>query len=111
LHYTIGTKIRPSMVKELEEFNVADVNVHDNPPPFEPEMVRGMYSLQHDPDWMTRMYGSGLKKSLLRGVHRGSTSEERGTSFVPSISRSVDFGRVPGGLIKSPEEGQDARSY
>ncbi len=108
LHYTIGTKIRPSMVKELEEFNVADVNVHDNPPPFEPEMVRGMYSLQHDPDWMTRMYGSGLKKSLLRGVHRGSTSEERGTSFVPSISRSVDFGRVPGGLIKSPEEGQDA---
>ena len=111
LHYTIGTKIRPSMVKELEEFNVADVNVHDNPPPFEPEMVRGMYSLQHDPDWMTRMYGSGLKKSLLRGVHRGSTSEERGTSFVPSISRSVDFGRVPGGLIKSPEEGQDVRSY
>ena len=111
LHYTIGTKIRPSMVKELEEFNVADVNVHDNPPPFEPQMVRAMNSIQLDPDCMPRMYGSGLKKSLLRGVHRGSTSEERGTSFVPSISRSVDFGRVPGGLIKSPEEGQDVRSY
>ena len=111
LHYTIGTKIRPSMVKELEEFNVGDVNVHENPPPFQPEMIRGMYSMQHDPDWMTRMYGSGLKKSFLSGVHRGAVSEERGTSFVPSISRSVDFGRVPGGLVKAPEEGQDARTY
>lgn len=108
LHYTIGTKVRPSMLTDLAEFGVDHVDVHDEPPPFEPEMVRGMYSLQHDPDWMTRMYGSGLKKSLLEGARRGAVSEERGTSFVPSISRSVDFGRIPGGLVKSPEEGQDA---
>ena len=107
LHYTIGTKIRPSMLDNLKEFGVEDLNVHDDPPPFEPEMVRGMYSLQHDPDWMTRMYGSGLKKSLLEGARRGSVSESRGTSFVPSISRSVDFGKVPGGLVTSPEEGYD----
>jgi hypothetical protein len=107
LHYTIGTKIRPSMLKDLNEFGVTELNVHADPPPFQPEMIRGMYSVQHDPDWMTRMYGSGLKKSLLEGVHRGAVSEERGTSFVPSVARSVDFGRVPGGLVKSPEEGQD----
>jgi|TARA_R110000824_G_scaffold82768_7_gene207441 DNA-directed RNA polymerase subunit beta' len=107
LHYTIGTKIRPSMLDNLKEFGVEDLNVHDDPPPFEPEMIRGMYSLQHDPDWMTRMYGSGLKKSLLEGARRGSVSESRGTSFVPSISRSVDFGKVPGGLVTSPEEGYD----
>jgi hypothetical protein len=107
LHYTIGTKIRPSMLKDLNEFGVTELNVHADPPPFQPEMIRGMYSVQHDPDWMTRMYGSGLKKSLLGGVHRGAVSEERGTSFVPSVARSVDFGRVPGGLVKSPEEGQD----
>jgi hypothetical protein len=107
LHYTIGTKVRPSMLRDFQDFEISDVNVHDDPPPFEPEMIRGMYSLQHDPDWMTRMYGSGLKKSLLEGARRGSTSEERGTSFVPSISRSVDFGKIPGGLVKSPEEVYD----
>lgn len=107
LHYTIGTKVRPSMLVDLKEFGIDKVDVHDEPPPFEPEMIRGMYSLQHDPDWMTRMYGSGLKKSLLEGARRGAVSEERGTSFVPSISRSVDFGRIPGGLVKSPEEGSN----
>jgi DNA-directed RNA polymerase subunit beta' len=108
LHYTIGTKVRPSMLVDLKEFEIDNIDVHDDPPPFEPEMIRGMYSLQHDPDWMTRMYGSGLKKSLLEGTRRGAVSEERGTSFVPSVSRSVDFGRIPGGLVKSPEAGQDA---
>ena len=104
LHYTIGTKIRPSMLKDLQDFNVDNVDVHDDPPPFEPEMVRGMYSLQHDPDWMTRMYGSGLKKSLLQGARRGAVSNELGTSFVPSISRSTDFGKIPGALVRPPEE-------
>jgi DNA-directed RNA polymerase subunit beta' len=108
LHYTIGTKVRPSMIADLQEFGVGDLDVHDDPPPFEPEMIRGMYSLQHDPDWMTRMYGSGLKKSLLEGARRGATSEEQGTSFVPSVSRSVDFGKLPGGLVKTPEEGRNA---
>jgi len=104
LHYTIGTKVRPSMLKELKSFGVDEISVHDNPPPFEPEMVRGMSNLQHDPDWMTRFYGSGLKKSLLSGAQRGAVSDELGTSFVPSISRSVDFGRTPGALVKQPEE-------
>jgi len=102
LHYTIGTKIRPSMLAEFNAFGVDEVAVHDNPPPFEPEMIRGMSNLQHDPDWLTRFYGSGLKKSLLSGVHRGAVSEERGTSFIPSISRSVDFGRAPGAIIRPP---------
>ena len=110
LHYTIGTKIRPSMLKELTAFGVDEVAVHDDPPPFEPEMIRGMSSLQHDPDWLTRFYGSGLKKSLLSGVHRGAVSDERGTSFVPSISRSVDFGRVPGAIINTPSEDYPIKS-
>jgi len=106
LHYSIGTQVKPSMLKELKQFGVNDLTVHKNPPPFQSEMVRGMYSLQHDPDWMTRFYGSGLKKGLLKGVHRGATSEERGTSFVPSLARSVDFGRQPNSYIKQPEPGK-----
>jgi len=103
LHYTIGTKIRPSMLKNFEEFGVTTVPVHKTPPPFEPHMVRGMYQLQHDPDWMTQMYGSGLKKSLLESVARGGTSEERGTSFVSSLATGTDFGSVPERAVIKPQ--------
>lgn len=101
LHYTIGTKIKPSMLKDFDEFGIGDVQVHNDPAPFEPEMIRGMSNLNHDPDWMTRMFGSGLKGSLLDSVHRGGTADEAGTSFVASRARAVDFGRV--GLVKSPK--------
>jgi hypothetical protein len=104
LHYTIGTKVRPSMIKDLDEFGVADLAVHNDPPPFEPHMVRGMYQLQHDPDWMTQMYGSGLKKSLLDSVARGGVSEERGTSFVPSLATGTNFGDVPDRAVIKPQD-------
>jgi len=100
LHYSIGTKVRPSMMKDFDTFGVKTLDVHDDPPPFEPEMVRAMASLQHDPDWMTRMYGSGLKSSLLDAVHRGGKSDELGTSFVPGLARAVDFGRQ--GIVRTP---------
>ena len=105
LHYTIGTKIRPSMLKDFDEFGVTEIPVHRNPPPFEPHMVRGMYQLQHDPDWMTQMYGSGLKKSLLESVARGAKSEERGTSFIPSLATGTDFGDVPNRAVIQPKPG------
>lgn len=100
LHYSIGTKVRPSVIRNLQEFGVKDVDVHDEPPPFEPEMTRGMYSLQHDPDWVTRMLGSGLKKSLTSAVHRGGASDPTSTSYVPAIINPVDFGRK--GLVQAP---------
>ncbi len=103
LHYSIGTQVKPSMLKDMTYFGVKDVTVHDKPAPFQPEMVRAMYNLHHDPDWMTRMYGSGLKSSLLDATHRGSTSSATGTSFVPALARTVDFGRV--GLIQQPKTG------
>ena len=98
LHYTIGTKVRPSMLKDFEEFGVHELPVHKNPPPFQPHMVRGMYQLQHDPDWMTQMYGSGLKHSLLESTARGAVSEERGTSFIPSLATGT------GGIPVEPTE-------
>ena len=65
------------------------------------EMIRGAANLQHDPDVMTRMFGSGLKGGLLDAVHMGGTSQETGTSFVAGRARAVDFGRV--GVVRSPK--------
>jgi hypothetical protein len=91
LHYSIGTKIRPSMLKDFDEFKISSVDVHDDEPPFEPEMVRAMTNLRYDQDWMTRQFGSYLKDGLLEATHRGSTSDQLGTSFVPSLAKGVNF--------------------
>lgn len=93
LHHTIGTKVQQSMLKELRQFGVKRLEVHDDPPPFEPEMIRAASSISHDPDWMTRMIGSGQKKSLLSAVHRGGTSDFAGTSYAPALARGESFGR------------------
>jgi hypothetical protein len=103
LHYSIGTKVRPSVLKQLQDFNIKNVMVHDEPPPFSPEYQRSMMALQHDPDVLTRMYGSGVKDSLLEGVYRGGQSDEDGTSFVPSLAHGVYFGRRR--WVRSPEPG------
>lgn len=101
LHYTIGTRVRPSVIRDLEEFGIPEVEVHPQVPPFEPLMIRAADNLQYDQDWMTQMYGSGLKGSLLESAHRGASSTTAGTSFVPSRAKGTQFGRE--GLVVSPQ--------
>lgn len=98
LHYTVGTKIRPSHLRDFAEFGVKRVDVHPEPPPFHPVMVRGMAQLRHDPDWMTRHLGSNLMKSTLDAAHRGAVADAAGTSFVSALLDPTSFGR--GGKTK-----------
>jgi len=98
LHYSIGTKIRPSVVRELQKYGVKQVSAHREPPPFQPEMVRGMESVSKDQDWMTRMLGSYQQKGLLRGVQSGDSSDMTGSSYVGALAGGETFGRV--GLSK-----------
>jgi len=92
------------MLKDMTRFGVKTVTVHDEPPPFQPEMIRAMENLVHDPDWMTRHLGANLKKSLLTAAHRGAVSDELGTSFVPGLARSEQFGRVGQTKAWKPED-------
>ena len=92
LHYSIGTKISKSVNDNLKKYNIASVQAHKEPPPFQPEMIRGMSNISHDPDWMTRMLGSYQEKGLLNSVHRGLTSDAAGSSYVPALARGEQFG-------------------
>jgi DNA-directed RNA polymerase subunit beta' len=92
LHHTIGTKIRPSMVADFNEFGVTNIDVHDDPPPFQPRAIRAMENARHDKDWLTRFIGSNQKKSILSAAHRGGVSDTAGTSFVPALAEGVSFG-------------------
>lgn len=105
LHYSIGTKVRPSVLRQLEEFGVQQVDVHDEEPPFRPRMVRAMEGISHDPDWMVRGLGSGQRRSILDAVHRGLTSDTRSTSFVPALAEGAPFGKEwPGSVLKPGEK-------
>ena len=94
LHYSVGTRIQPSMLKRFKQYGIQSVYAHKDPPPFQPEMIRGMTNAAHDPDWMTRMLGSYQKGSLLQAVQRGAVSDEAGSSFVPALARGENFGRA-----------------
>jgi hypothetical protein len=86
LHYSIGTRITPSVAKNLKKYDVSEVTVHDNPPPFEPEMVRAMENLSKSDDWLVRFGGTNLERSLLDSVQRGRKSDLQGTSHLPAMA-------------------------
>lgn len=91
LHYTIGTKVSDRVIKDLQDNGVKNIVTHRDPPGFEPDVQRMFAHSQLDPDWMTRMSGYHLKTSIPEAVHRGLSSEEHSTSFVPSLAKGVNF--------------------
>lgn len=95
LHYSIGTKITPSMAKRLSSVGMKNILVHVDKPPFEPFVPRIMDVASTDKDWMTRLAGFNLKKSLLDSAQRGSTAEIGGTSYIPSlVSGQEIYGKI-----------------
>lgn len=92
LHYSIGTKIGRNVLDNLQKYGINNIEAHQEPPPFEPEMVRGMANVASDQDWMTKMLGSYQQKSLLSSAQRGGTSDTNSSSFVPSLARGENFG-------------------
>jgi len=92
LHYSIGTKIGKNVTTNLQKYGITSIQAHKEPPPFEPEMVRGMANISNDPDWMTRMLGSYQEKGLMHSVQRGLTSNTAGSSYVPALARGETFG-------------------
>jgi len=96
LHYSIGTRITPRVIKELNEFGVKNVMAHDSEPEFMPEMQRALDSMSVDKDWMVRLGGFGLKKNMLDAVHRGAESERHSQSYMPALAQGVNFGMKDG---------------
>jgi hypothetical protein len=92
LHYSVGTKITKSVAENMKKYGITGIQAHKDEPPFQPEMVRGMANISNDRDWMTRMLGSYQEKGFLNSVHRGLTSNESGSSYVPALARGENFG-------------------
>lgn len=93
LHYSIGTRLTPSVIARLRKHKIGQVVVHADPPPFEPHMVRAMETTLHDPDWFRRLSGFYIGKGFMQAVQRGGESEVHGQNWGHSLAEGRGFGR------------------
>ena len=92
LHYTIGTRVNSSVITDLKEHGVEAVNVHDDPPHFEPHMVRLLDVPEHTDDFMHVLYSTNLAKRFNNAVNAGATSDINGPSPIPGLAYGKGFG-------------------
>lgn len=93
LHYSVGTRITPSVAKTLEDNDEKEIDFTDDSPGFEPEMQRVMDIPGFKNDWQAQLIGSNLKKKIVGNAHSGDAiSDPQGPSFIPGLAKGVGFG-------------------
>lgn len=100
LHYTIGTRITPSVAKDLASSGIDAVDSSETEPDFKPRMIRLMDSPAYKDDWMTHTGQSYAKRNLKWDIQEGgATSMLHGIHMAPSLAKGVEFGRPGPGKI------------
>lgn len=92
LHYTIGTRVTKRVSSDLKKHHIEYVTVHNDAPPFEPEMQRMLDVPVFEPDWMHQLYSTNLERRLMQSVNTGAQSNLKGPSPVPGLAYGVSFG-------------------
>jgi hypothetical protein len=110
LHYTIGTKVTSTVANYLKRHDVQSVRVHNNPPPFEPEMHRLLDIPGHVPDWAHQLYSTYLEKRLIKGVNEGLTSNLKGPSPILGLAYGIGFGHGKLGEVYDDSEEDEENS-
>lgn len=93
LHYTVGTRVTPTVARRLKRHGIGDIVVNSTAPGVSPYMVSAVESPAYSGDWMARLGTSYLKDRLLDDVQHGAHSELHGTNPIPSLAKGVELGR------------------
>ena len=104
LHYTIGTRITPSVIRTMKKFKVDRMMVNDTQPDVTPFMERIEDSNAEKLDWMARLGTTYLKSRLQEDVARGAKSHLHSTEPYPGIAKGVEFGDWGQPLSKNKSE-------
>lgn len=104
LHYTIGTRITPSVINTMKKFKVDKMMVNDTEPDVTPFMERIEDSNAEKKDWMARLGTTYLKSRLMEDVARGAESRIHSTEPYPGIAKGVEFGDWGQPLSKNKSE-------
>jgi len=93
LHYTVGTRVTPSVIKELETAGVKDVPVSAQTPWFKSDMKRLRTSSHDSKDWLASLgssYLSSQMRNALEGAHE--TDVASNYHFGPRLAFGADAG-------------------
>lgn len=92
LHYSIGTRLTPSVVRVLKDEGVTEVPIATSGPSFSPVVKSLIQNPLLSDDWMSRLSHRYLKKTLVDGAGFGFTTDISGTNPVPAYAMGVPFG-------------------
>lgn len=95
LHYSIGTRITPSVLNNLKDIDIDEVTVNDEPPGFEPIMIRAAeVTSKGEADWLVRMQGSYLKSGIIDSAIKGlDTNIRENINPYARLGQGYDFGK------------------
>lgn len=94
LHYTVGTRVTPTVAKKLAKNKYDSLIVDDKAPGFEPHMVRLRTASHTNPDWMASLATSSIAKQLNEGATRGDdTNIVSNPDFRPRLAVGENFGK------------------
>lgn len=97
LHYTVGTKVTPTVAKKLAKNSYNSLLVDDAAPGFEPYMVRLRTASHTNPDWMASLATSSIAKQLNDSATRGDdTNIESNPDYRPRLAVGENFGKNVG---------------
>jgi hypothetical protein len=97
LHHTAGTRITPSLAKDLQRRGVTQVPVAPRVPRHEMIMKPIARTPLMNPDVFARLAHRNLKQTLLEGAAFGDRSDIHGTHPIPAFVFGAEFGTGPSG--------------
>lgn len=97
LHYSVGTRLTPSMVKRLDKAGVRAVTVADDEPGFSPAGNRLATATSAGDDWLAKQQSSYLGANLADDALRGrDTNVLENTHWAPRLAYGAGFGKDVG---------------
>lgn len=94
LHYTIGTRITPSIARKLNKVGVKSVYASDEEPGFRPAANRLATATGAGDDWLAKQQSSYLKGNLVDDVVRGrDTNVAENAHWAPRLAFGAGFGK------------------
>lgn len=93
MHYSIGTRITPKVIKDITDNGYDSVLADDKKPEFEPEMVRLRTASHNSRDWMASQATSYLTQQLEDSAVRGDdTNVLSNDDYRPRLAYGRGFG-------------------
>jgi DNA-directed RNA polymerase subunit beta' len=97
LHHTVGTRITPSLARDLQRRGITKVPVAPRVPKHEMIMKPIARTPLMNPDILARMAHRNLKQTLLEGAAFGDRSDIKGYHPIPAFVFGAEFGTGPAG--------------